>query len=39
MSLSLLVLSISVVLAALFVALWSPGRDGQQFGFIRRWRR
>ncbi len=39
MDLSLLVLSASLVLAAVFVAVWSPGRDGQQFGFIQRLRR
>jgi hypothetical protein len=38
MQLSLLVLSIVLAIAAAFVALWAPGRDGQQFGFIRRWR-
>ena len=36
MDLSLLVLAASVAIAAAFVALWAPGRDGQQFGFIRR---
>jgi hypothetical protein len=39
MDLSLLVLSASLVVAAAFVAVWSPGRDGQQFGFIQRLRR
>ena len=39
MDLSLLVLSSSVALAAAFVAVWAPGRDGRQFGFLRRWRR
>jgi MFS family permease len=38
MQLSLLVLSIVSATAAGFVAFWAPGRDGQQFGFIRRWR-
>jgi EmrB/QacA subfamily drug resistance transporter len=37
--LSLLVLSSTVVVAAAFVAVWAPGRDGRQFGFIRRVRR
>jgi EmrB/QacA subfamily drug resistance transporter len=36
MDLSLLVLSLVSVVAAAFVALWSPGRDGQQFRFVRR---
>jgi EmrB/QacA subfamily drug resistance transporter len=36
MDLSLLVVSASLVVAAVFVALWSPGRDGRQFGFVRR---
>jgi hypothetical protein len=36
MDLSLLVLSASLAVAAAFVAVWSPGRDGQQLGFIRR---
>jgi hypothetical protein len=36
MDLSLLVLSIVLVLAAAFVAVWAPGRNGEQLGFIRR---
>jgi Major Facilitator Superfamily len=36
MDLSLLVVSASLVVAAVFVAVWSPGRDGRQFGFVRR---
>ena len=36
MDLSVLVLAASVAIAAAFVALWAPGRDGRQFGFIRR---
>ncbi|MFG1930175.1 MFS transporter [Mycobacterium sp. NPDC048908] len=39
MDLSLLVMSISLWVAAAFVAVWSPGRDGQQFQFLRRQRR
>jgi hypothetical protein len=39
MDLSLLVLSIVLVVAAGFVAVWAPGRDGRQFRFIRRWSR
>ena len=36
MHLSLLILSVILAVAAAFVAVWSPGRDGQQLGFIRR---
>jgi EmrB/QacA subfamily drug resistance transporter len=36
MDLSLLVLSASLAVAAVFVAVWSPGRDGQQLGLLRR---
>jgi hypothetical protein len=36
MDLSLLVVSVSLVVAAAFVAVWAPGRDGQQLGFLRR---
>ena len=36
MSLSLLVLSIVLAAASLFVAIWAPGRDGQQSDFVRR---
>jgi hypothetical protein len=32
----LLVVSAGLVVAAAFVAVWAPGRDGQQFGFLRR---
>ncbi|OBF32887.1 MFS transporter [Mycobacterium sp. ACS1612] len=39
MDLSLLVMSASLMVAAAFVAVWSPGRDGQQFDFIRRIKR
>jgi EmrB/QacA subfamily drug resistance transporter len=39
MDLSLLVLAILLMVAAGFVALWAPGRDGQQLGFVRRLRR
>ena len=35
MDLSLLVLSIVLILAAAFVAVWAPGRNGQQLGFVR----
>lgn len=37
MDLSLLVLSLVSVVAAAFVALWAPGRDGRQFRFLRRY--
>ena len=36
MSLSLLVLAIVLALAATFVAIWAPGRDGRQSGLVRR---
>jgi len=36
MDLSLLVVSIVLAVAAAFVAVWSPGRDGQQFRFVQR---
>lgn len=36
MDMSLLVVSAVSAVAAAFVALWAPGRDGQQFGFVRR---
>jgi EmrB/QacA subfamily drug resistance transporter len=36
MSLSLLVLAIVLALAAVFVAIWAPGRDGRQSSLVRR---
>ena len=36
MDLSLLVVSASLALAAVFVAVWGPGRDGRQLGFVQR---
>jgi hypothetical protein len=36
MDLSLLVLAIVLTAAATFVAIWSPGRDGQQLRVVRR---
>jgi EmrB/QacA subfamily drug resistance transporter len=36
MDLSLLVLSLVAVVAAAFVALWAPGRDGRQIALVRR---
>lgn len=33
---SLVVLSVSLFVAASFVAVWAPGRDGRQLGMIRR---
>lgn len=36
MDLSLLVVSIVLAVSAAFVAVWAPGRDGQQFRFVRR---
>jgi EmrB/QacA subfamily drug resistance transporter len=36
MGISLIVLSAAVAAAGAFVALWAPGRDGEQFRFVRR---
>jgi hypothetical protein len=36
MDLSLMVVSIVSAIAAAFVALWAPGRDGEQFRFVQR---
>lgn len=36
MDTSLLVLAIALLVAATFVFVWSPGRDGEQFRFLRR---
>jgi hypothetical protein len=36
MDLSLLVLAAGLAVAAAFVAVWSPGRDGEQYGFLQR---
>ncbi len=36
MHLSLLILSVIIAVAASFVAIWSPGRHGQQFRFVQR---
>jgi EmrB/QacA subfamily drug resistance transporter len=36
MHLSLLILSVTIAVAATFIAIWSPGRDGQQFRFVQR---
>jgi EmrB/QacA subfamily drug resistance transporter len=36
MDASLTVMAIVVVVAAVFVAIWSPGRDGRQLGIVRR---
>ncbi len=36
MDASLLVLSIALIVAAVFVFIWSPGRDGQQLRVVRR---
>lgn len=35
---ALLVLSAVLTVSAVFVAIWSPGRDGRQWGFVRRLR-
>jgi predicted MFS family arabinose efflux permease len=36
MHLSLLILSVIISVAAAFVAIWSPGRNGRQFAFLSR---
>jgi hypothetical protein len=36
MDASLLVLAIVIGIAAVFVAIWSPGRDGQQWRIVRQ---
>ena len=36
MDLSLMVVSVVSAVAAAFVALWAPGRDGEQFRFVQR---
>jgi hypothetical protein len=36
MDLSLLVVSIVLAVAAVFVGVWAPGRDGRQFRFVQR---
>ena len=36
MDASLLILAIMLTAAAAFVAVWSPGRDGQQLRVVRR---
>ncbi len=38
MHLSLLILSLVVAVASVFVAVWAPGRDGQQLRFVQRLR-
>jgi hypothetical protein len=35
MDASLLVLAIVIGIAAVLVAIWSPGRDGRQWRFVR----
>jgi hypothetical protein len=36
MHLSLLIVSVIIAVAASFVAIWSPGRNGQQYRFVQR---
>ena len=38
MHLSLLILSVIIAVAAIFVAIWAPGRDGQQLRVVQRLR-
>jgi EmrB/QacA subfamily drug resistance transporter len=38
MHLSLLILSVIIAVAAIFVAIWAPGRNGQQLRFVQRMR-
>ena len=37
MHVSLITLGVLCAVAAAFIALWAPGRDGRQFRFIERW--
>lgn len=36
MGLALVVVAVVLVVSAVVVAVWAPGRDGKQFGFLRR---
>jgi EmrB/QacA subfamily drug resistance transporter len=38
MHLSLLILSVIIAVAAVFVGIWAPGRNGEQFRFVQRLR-
>ncbi|MDT7731996.1 MAG: hypothetical protein QOK45_2249, partial [Mycobacterium sp.] len=38
MHLSLLILAVIIAVAAVFVGIWAPGRNGQQFRFVQRLR-
>ena len=38
MHMSLLILSVFIAVAAIFVAIWAPGRNGQQLRFVQRLR-
>jgi hypothetical protein len=38
MHLSLLILSVIIAVAAVFVGIWAPGRNGQQLRFVQRLR-
>jgi EmrB/QacA subfamily drug resistance transporter len=38
MHLSLMILSVIIAAAAVFVGVWAPGRNGQQLGFVQRLR-
>jgi EmrB/QacA subfamily drug resistance transporter len=38
MDVSMTVLSVALLVAGVFIGLWSPGRDGRQLRTVRRWR-
>lgn len=38
MDVSMTVLSVALLVAGVFIGLWSPGRDGRQLRVVRRWR-
>lgn len=38
MDVSMVVLSVALLVAGVFIGLWSPGRDGTQLRLVRRWR-
>jgi hypothetical protein len=38
MDTSITVLAVALLIAGVFIGLWSPGRDGRQLRLVRRWR-